>query len=443
MTDLPDIAPRDSEFEFLVGETTLVAFALDHTPADVLRELVQNEYDAGGTSMELSFGVDRLTVRGNGRAIDAKGWKRLGVMLGTGDIPGTGGHVDAKPNGIGSKNFGMRSLFRFGDRISVASDGRRTELDRTKGSLKVLREDPAPRGVPGVTIEVPYREVSGLLPAFDEAQEAEAMTSIADELAGTLIKLAKPGSDNSLRDVTVRSTRLGHELNWHQTVRTDRKLPGMLRRRVAVRQSGVPLAGIPPFVAETEFQRSILVPPNLREHSMPGYFRVAGGRARLGISFGTGRGGLDLSEPGIFFYPLGAKRAFTGFPFGANAPFDMSGDRSAVLPLSSSPWNAWLVEELASFAVDLLEERLFPLYGVDAFHALDPGNAGAAALGELPERIATLLGERPCWPNAVEVRGRSVFVEGARPSLRRGSRTPRISSHGHREAGRPPCGAGA
>lgn len=83
MTDRSDSPPGDSEFEFLVGETTLVAFALDHTPADVLRELVQNEYDARGTSMELSFGVDRLTVRGNGRPIDAKGWKRLGVMLGT------------------------------------------------------------------------------------------------------------------------------------------------------------------------------------------------------------------------------------------------------------------------------------------------------------------------------------------------------------------------
>jgi hypothetical protein len=62
MTDPSGSTPGDSEFEFLVGETTLVAFALDHTPADVLRELVQNEYDAGGTSMELSFGIDRLTV---------------------------------------------------------------------------------------------------------------------------------------------------------------------------------------------------------------------------------------------------------------------------------------------------------------------------------------------------------------------------------------------
>ena len=73
-------------FQFQVGESLLKEFALSHTPADVLRELVQNQYDAGGDSMDLAFGRDHLTVRGNGRGIDSQGWKRLGVMLGTGRL---------------------------------------------------------------------------------------------------------------------------------------------------------------------------------------------------------------------------------------------------------------------------------------------------------------------------------------------------------------------
>src|SRR3954453_11887741 len=82
--DLPDDA-----FAYHIGTSVLTEFALGHTPADVLRELVQNEYDATGTTMHVEFDDDALTVTGNGKVIDATGWRRLSVMLGTGAVAGS------------------------------------------------------------------------------------------------------------------------------------------------------------------------------------------------------------------------------------------------------------------------------------------------------------------------------------------------------------------
>ena len=82
--------PAGLDLQFRVATSVVDEFALSHTPADVLRELVQNEYDAGGTELVIDLGQDALVVRGNGRTIDKAGWKRLSVMLGHGQICGCG-----------------------------------------------------------------------------------------------------------------------------------------------------------------------------------------------------------------------------------------------------------------------------------------------------------------------------------------------------------------
>src|SRR5687767_5070743 len=91
-----------SAMQFRVGDSLVEQFARGHSFAAVIRELIQNEYDAGGASLYVAFGDDALWVRGNGNAIDAAGWKRLSVVLGTGDVPGSADHVAPKKNGIGS-----------------------------------------------------------------------------------------------------------------------------------------------------------------------------------------------------------------------------------------------------------------------------------------------------------------------------------------------------
>ena len=70
--------------QFRMTRSPLDAFVEEHDASDVLRELVQNEFDAQGARMELVFGADSLRVRGNGTPIDAAGWKRLSVMFGQG-----------------------------------------------------------------------------------------------------------------------------------------------------------------------------------------------------------------------------------------------------------------------------------------------------------------------------------------------------------------------
>jgi hypothetical protein len=106
------------------------------------------------------------------------------------------------------------------------SGGRRTILDRTNGALAAPLSHPDSRGRPGVTLVVPYRQADdGPLRVFDQRQEAEALNTIAAELAPTLIKLAHPGPGKNLRAVVLRSARLGHELVWRQSARADRSVP--------------------------------------------------------------------------------------------------------------------------------------------------------------------------------------------------------------------------
>ena len=112
----------------------LEQFVLSHSFADVLRELAQNEYDAGGRRLAVTFGETSLQITGDGNPIDAKGWRRLSVTLGTGVEYGTGRSIEEKVNGLGSKNFGLRSLFLFGDQIRIRSGGRWTVLDVQRGT---------------------------------------------------------------------------------------------------------------------------------------------------------------------------------------------------------------------------------------------------------------------------------------------------------------------
>ena len=109
------------QLQFSIADSVLKEFVLGHGPSAVLTELVQNEYDAQGTRLEVLFGDDSVTITGNGKVIDSAGWNRLSVVMGTGIVAGTNRKIEAKVNSIGSKNFGLRSLFLYGDRIYIRS----------------------------------------------------------------------------------------------------------------------------------------------------------------------------------------------------------------------------------------------------------------------------------------------------------------------------------
>lgn len=97
-------------------------FLSDLSLNDLVVELVQNDLDAGATRTVIFFGAAKISAEGDGTAIDDGGWKRLEYLL------GAGGEVEAKKDGIGSKNHGLRALFLLGDDIVVQSDGSQVSL---------------------------------------------------------------------------------------------------------------------------------------------------------------------------------------------------------------------------------------------------------------------------------------------------------------------------
>ena len=137
--------PISGRFEPAIGSSIVEQIVIGHTPADVLRELVQNEFDAHGHRMRVTFGPDHLNVTGGGKPVDKTGWERLSVILGTGVVIGSTAdarEVRPKENGIGSKNLGLRTLFLFGDRIYLRSSGKMAVLDLKRSGLSLTPTRP-------------------------------------------------------------------------------------------------------------------------------------------------------------------------------------------------------------------------------------------------------------------------------------------------------------
>ena len=68
-------------FRTRIGASIVEEFVAGHDASDVLRALVQNEFDAGGNRVSVSFGATALAISGNSGPIDASRWSRL--FLGT------------------------------------------------------------------------------------------------------------------------------------------------------------------------------------------------------------------------------------------------------------------------------------------------------------------------------------------------------------------------
>ena len=398
----PKISADDLTFRF--ANSLLDEFVLGHSFDDVLRELVQNEYDASGTQMSVNFGVDALEITGSGEPIDADGWKRLSVMLGTGNVIGdTQQQVAEKINGLGSKNQGLRTLFLFGDKIYVRSDGKQTVLDVRNGALPRPRPDPSSAGSRGVRITVPYRtQPQGKLEPFTIERERALIDCIATELAPTLIKLANSRGRHSITNVRVTSKRCGRQLVWSQSVKqmVARGLKGtLLRRRIRTDDSsdGTEQPASPQTIEELEFQRVLSIPPEFRQRNIPDYFVVPARRIRLALSFRMRGKRIDHNQPGHYFYPLGARDGSTGIALSVCAPFEMNANRSDLVAPEFSPWNRWLLDQAIAVSQELLTTDWLVHFSADAYLALfhpDP----SPAKQPLAYALHAHLGEATCWP---------------------------------------------
>ena len=139
---------------------------------------------------------------------------------------------------------------------------------------------------------------------------------------------------------------------------------------------------------EVEFQRAVRLPVDLRGTSLPGVLQAGRGMAHCWHRISAPRlptGAWDL--PGRCFYPLAAPAAGTGYAFDINAPFELNEDRSRLVSPSNSPWNAWLIDQAAQFAVALLPD-LHSRYGLDAYRILTAPPTAAASVDELPTALA-------------------------------------------------------
>jgi hypothetical protein len=416
-----------SDLRYSVTSSFLEEFVKGHTIEDLLRELVQNEYDAGGRSLTVAFRSDGLQIDGNGQTIDRGGWRRLSVMVGTGQVLGDDRDVPRKPNGIGSKNHGLRSLFLVGDRIYVRSGGLQTVLDIHEGTYAEPHPDPASAGRPGARIFVPFRPSDhGLLEAYGSARQERDLDRLAKGLAPTLLKLAQPGASRSLNSVTVTSAMFGRALFWRQRARRLRRhsVGGIeIERTIGLRDNGAsPNAPRSRRIKELEYQRTVDIPADLNDLPFPTYFR-SGGRVRIGASLTVKRGRIDSDASGAFYAPLGFSDSSTGCAVSINAPFQMDSDRSSVVDPDSSRWNEWLVGVASDFVLDLLTQEWLGRFGAAAYVALAPTRP--SAVPAFSEHIAEGLRERACWATRARARGSrrpllhhvSHLAPGASPEL--------------------------
>lgn len=411
--DLPDV--QNLPLEFTVADSVLTEFIQSHEPSAVLVELVQNEYDAEGAKMEVTFGKDSVTISGNGHAIDPPGWNRLSVMLGTGNVWSSERTIVPKMNSIGSKNFGLRSLFIFGDNIFIRSGGKQTVMDRFTGTLPLPLSEPSSKRRPGIQIQVPYRtSKKGSLEPFDVSKEQRALDSFSSDLAPMLLKLANPGAHKNLEEVVVSSERCERKITWKQSVEqleSQSKDNMILHRAINMRDSTKSSKKSVRRIEELEFQRSILVPKEYRGQDIPEYFKRPYGRVLFAVSIRLRQGKIDISTPGIFYYPLGMNKNYTGTAINISAPFKLDNDRTSIISPESSPWNQWLLNESTDLVIQLIKSDWLERFQSDAFVSLN--QITNPVTSAFVDNVGNFLNNQAVWPTRKKKRGRIQFVKAS------------------------------
>ena len=405
----PNVAGLDLQFR--MTRSVLDEFVEEHDASDVLRELVQNEFDAHGARMEIVFGADSLRVRGNGIPIDAAGWKRLSVMFGQGQVAGSDQIVRPKTNGIGSKNFGLKSLFSFGPQIFIRSAGLQTVLDYHEGTPPKPLPEPDSKRKPGVEIQVPYRTVAdGNLVPFGLEEEKSAFDQFAQRLAPTLIKLVIPDSPKQLKRLVVKSERQDRRIVWTQSAKkvecSTRYVTAIERTLKVVRSRLDNSNSNQQTIREIEFQKSFEVPEEFRSVTFPSYFRASSrSRIKIGASVRMKGRQIDLTHQGHLFYPIGVPDGRSGNGISISAPFKMDMDRSAVL--GEDPWNRWLLQCAANLTMDLLTSDWIDRFGAAAYLTSWPNGIPSENCKAYCTAISEFLASEECWPTRDVTKGRN------------------------------------
>lgn len=304
------------------GPAAVGQFLREVSLVDLVVELVQNDLDAGATRTSIDFGERGLVCEGNGKPLDAKAWARLESVI------GAGGDIEAKRDGIGSKNHGLRSLFRLADRIGIQSAGLRTDLTVRGDLAKPKRFKPAfwlrqnDGGAPrkGARIVAPYRTMPIKVPDGDNTTLQppepklldELWRAAVDEAPERFISASRPGAPWRY---TLRLSRYGQgavEFSF-ECAALGGKLRGLWLRTCRRRQDGAA-------------PRTVLRRHALRYRceitdggKVPRLFR-AGGRIWAEINWKVDQAGRPVPDRGRLRYPI----AFTGREARSGHGFDVS-----------------------------------------------------------------------------------------------------------------------
>ena len=295
--------------------------------ADIVVELVQNDLDQGATRTEITFAEDHMLAVGNGRPVTEAGWRRLQRVAGAGGEK----EIQAKKDGIGSKNHGLRTLFLLGDVIVVRSGGFRTyqAIARPDGFIDphYLRErtqDPDPV-TQGCVIEVGYRtrtvrprspgsEIPTLLPTSPADIEA-ILGSLLDDGPWKLLGCIGPWNK--------RSPRYELVLRSHADPGPHRFVCESLRgksRRTFGRRCTYTRPDSAVVVRREEVLSASAARPEDTRIAWP--YKLPAGRVRVELAWQVGpQGRRVINEDGGDRYPLGypQRRDENGFSF--SAPF--------------------------------------------------------------------------------------------------------------------------
>ena len=364
------------------GPAAVGQFLREVSLVDLVVELVQNELDAKATRTSIEFGEQALFCEGNGEPLDVNAWGRLESVI------GAGGDVEAKRDGIGSKNHGLRSLFRLADRIGVQSAGLRADLTVRGDLTKPKRFKPAfwPREVDatapprGTRIVAPYRSSPIRVPDGDNttlqppsAEQLDALWRDAvSEAPERFVAASKPGAPWRYT-LTLSRHGLGRVDFTFDCSPLRERLRGLWLRTCRVRRDGGP--------SRTELRRHAL---RFRCEisdggKIPRLFR-AGGKFWGEVNWRVDPTGRPQCDRGRLRYPIAftGSEARSGHGFDVAAPFIAGRSRHDI---STDPRNASLKEE-GRRAFGMSGELLGRAYGLRAsilLRGLEPREADTAA----------------------------------------------------------------
>lgn len=389
----------------------ILEFLRNLRPEDIITELIQNDLDADASSTKIRFDPDRIICEGNGVPIDRQGWKRLTYVLGAGT------EVEAKHDGIGIKNHGLRACFWLANDIVVKSDKKRIKLTlHARASNAGLYPGAWERPVldenapsQGCQIEILYRDeditLTGndifRLPAVTERRVEEIFQSASKEIPQRLIGVLRPRVCPSYElqlihwklgtchfRFSTRNRAVNSRLILYRRTCTVKSTDGddcqiLSEDAHAFRLQGVAVAGT----------------------HVPRFYRARGGIIGE-VSWQVDAKGRPLISPGRYRYPIGYPKGYgtaqTGFGFNLSAPFISSTARHGLAD-GFQATNSRMIERCERKVIEVLREYLVPRYGPSSLNLLkDPDEHDIATT----KRLVHMAAEFGALPRADKRYGR-------------------------------------